>query len=523
MTAAPRQPPPPPSAPPPPPGGAPIPTGRKIAGYTGWNLFGLCAPMLAAFFAFPLLLRGLGEERFGVLSLVWLLVGYLNLLDLGMGRAMTKLTAEAIGLGRRGDVPRIFWTGLMMMAVLGLAGGLALAGLSGWLAGTRLAIPPAMQGEVRAAFLVVAAALPFTIAVTGLVGMLETNQNFRLINLVRVPVGMGTFLAPLAVLAFTKSLVWVVSALVAVRLAELAVYLAGCLCLVPRLRAGVRADRAMVRPLLTFGGWLTVSNVTMPVMLQIDRFVVGAERTLANVAHYSVASELVVKLLILPRAWVSALFPPLTMHFAGGSPEADRLFGRAVKWLALAMAPAVLGIHALAPEFLAWWVGPDVGAAAAPILRTMSAGIYLYSLAYLAFSLLQSAGRPDLAARWHLAELVPFLLAAVWATRRWGITGMAAVWSVRCGIEALVLYPMALRRVPRAAGDIARAALAVLLLLAPLPAIGAIGALGPRLAATAGLAAAFAALSWRLLLDAPSRAGLAGAVSRVLPGRRRPK
>lgn len=512
MTATPRQ----PAAPAPDPAG-PIPTGRKIAGYTGWNLFGLCAPMLAAFFAFPLLLRGLGEERFGVLALVWLLVGYLNLLDLGMGRAMTKLTAEAIGLGRGGDVPRIFWTGLVLMACLGLAGGLALAGLSGWLAGTRLAIPPAMQGEVRTAFLVVAAALPFTIAVTGLVGMLETNQNFRLINLVRVPVGMGTFLAPLAVLAFTKSLVWVVAALVGVRLAELAIYLAGCLCLVPGLRAGVRFDRAMVRPLLTFGGWLTVSNVTMPIMLQIDRFVVGAERTLANVAHYSVASELVVKLLILPRAWVSALFPPLTMHLAGGSSEADRLFGRAVKWLAIAMAPAVLGIHAIAPEFLSWWVGPDVGGAAAPILRTMSAGIYLYSLAYLAFSLLQGAGRPDLAARWHLAELVPFMLAAVWATRRWGINGMAAVWTIRCGIEALVLFPMALRHVPRATGDIARTALAALLLLVPLPVIGTMTSLYMRLVSSAGLAVLFAAFAWTLLLDTATRTALIGVVSRILP------
>lgn len=486
--------------------GAAVPTGRKIAGYTGWNLFGLCAPMVAAFFAFPLLLRGLGQERFGVLSLVWLLVGYLNLLDLGMGRAMTKLTAEAIGLGKSNDVPRIFWTGLALMSALGLAGGAALAGLSGWLAESRLAIPLEMQGEVRVAFLIVAAALPFTIAVTGLIGMLETNRNFRLINLVRVPVGMGTFLAPLAVLAFTKSLVWVVAALVGVRLAELAIYLAACLRLVPGLRGRVRADRAMVRPLLTFGGWLTVSNVTMPVMLQIDRFIVGAERTLANVAHYSVASELVVKLLILPRAWVSALFPPLTMHFATRSEEADRLFGRAVAWLAAAMAPAVLGIYALAPEFLSWWVGPEVGGAAAPILRILSAGIYVYSLAYLAFSLLQSAGRPDLAARWHLIELVPFMLAAVWATRRWGIAGMAGVWTARCGVEALVLFPMALRHVPRAVGAVGRTALAAVLLLAPLPALGAIRQLPLRCAAVAGLGVVFGVAAWRLLLDDSSRA-----------------
>jgi O-antigen/teichoic acid export membrane protein len=234
--------------------------------------------------------------------------------------------------------------------------------------------------------------------------------------------------------------------------------------------------------------------------------VVGAEKTLANVAHYSVASELVVKMLILPRAWVSALFPPLTMHLAARSGQGDRLFARAVAGLALVMGPAVLGTYVLAPEFLSWWVGPDVGLAAAPILRILAAGIYVYSLAYLAFSLLQSAGRPDLAARWHLLELVPFVLAAAWATRRWGIVGMAWVWTARCCIEALVLFPMALRHVPRAAGSIGRTALAVVLLLAPLPALGGIGTLLSRCAAAALLAAVFAAAAWFLVLAPSDRA-----------------
>ena len=62
-----------------------------------WNLLGNGTPMLAALFAIPILIDGLGLERFGVLTLSWMVVGYFSLFDLGLGRALTKLVAEKLG------------------------------------------------------------------------------------------------------------------------------------------------------------------------------------------------------------------------------------------------------------------------------------------------------------------------------------------------------------------------------------------------------------------------------------------
>ena len=484
----------------------PIPTSAKIVGFTGWNLFGLCAPMLVAFFSIPLFVRGLGAERFGALTLVWMLVGYFGILDLGMGRAMTKMTAEFLGKGRAAELPRVFWTALWMMVALGVCGALAIAGASDWLATRGLNVPPELQRETRTAFLVVSLALPFTIAVTGLIGVLESHQRFRLINLVRVPLGIATFAAPLAVLPFTRSLAWVVAVLIAVRIAELLIFLFCCLALIPSLRTRLRGDPAMVRPLLTFGGWMTASNVALPLMIHVDRFVVGAARTLAEVAYYANPSEIVVKLLILPRAWVSALFPPMTMHLARGSAEADELFGRATKLLLLALFPPVLGLCAVAPEFLGWWLGSEFALHGTAVLRLLAAGIFVYALSYLPFSLLQSAGRPDLSARWHLLELPPFVALAWWATRRWGIHGMAIAWGLRGLMDVAVLFPLALRFVP-GAKSAARRTLAMLgagLLLLPL--VGAVPGLLLRLFAAAAVGLAFCALAWRWLLAAGERA-----------------
>ena len=46
-------------------------SGRLLARNTIWNLIGNGAPMVVAIFCIPILIRGLGKERFGVLTLAW--------------------------------------------------------------------------------------------------------------------------------------------------------------------------------------------------------------------------------------------------------------------------------------------------------------------------------------------------------------------------------------------------------------------------------------------------------------------
>src|SRR3546814_621694 len=95
-----------------------------------WNAVGTGAPLLAGVIALPTLVTTLGVERFGVLSLAWVVVGYFSFFDLGLGRAMTQLIAERVGSGSENEVPAIAQTGMNVMAMLGVAGGLGVAALS---------------------------------------------------------------------------------------------------------------------------------------------------------------------------------------------------------------------------------------------------------------------------------------------------------------------------------------------------------------------------------------------------------
>ena len=61
----------------------------RVLRHTFYNLLGLGLPLLAAVVTIPVLVSELGDARFGLLTLIWAVVSYFGLFDLGLGRALT--------------------------------------------------------------------------------------------------------------------------------------------------------------------------------------------------------------------------------------------------------------------------------------------------------------------------------------------------------------------------------------------------------------------------------------------------
>ena len=180
--------------------------GSRLARNTALNLLGYCAPLVVAIFAIPLLIRGLGTDRFGVLTLAWVLIGYLGLFDLGLSRALTKLVAEKLGAGQEQEIPSLIWTGLFLMFMLGVVVTIVVILVLPWVVQDVLNIPQVLQAETLKAFYLLTIFVPVVITSVGLRGILEAYQRFDFTNAVRMPLGIYTFLAPLLVLPFSKNL-----------------------------------------------------------------------------------------------------------------------------------------------------------------------------------------------------------------------------------------------------------------------------------------------------------------------------
>lgn len=422
-------------------------SGRALARNAAWNLLGQGAPVLVAIFTIPVLLHTLGAERFGVLTLAWIVVGYMSLFDFGMGRALTGLIAERLGAGKEEAIPGLFWTAFCLMLLLGFGGAAVGIPLADWLAGSVLRLPSELRSESLLAFQLLAISLPFNISTAGLRGTLEAYQRFSLTSILRLIMGISTFLAPVAVLPFSHSLAPVVAALVVTRVIAWVLHLWVCLRVVPGLRQPA-IQRAAFQPLLTTGGWMTVTNIAGGLMTVMDRFMLGAMISAAAVAYYATPFDAVTKVLILPAALTGVMFPAFATRYAVDRLTAARLVERTLLAIYLVVFPVALTTVVLARPGLSIWLGEAFASESAQVLQWLALGVLANSLATVPFALLQAAGRADLPARLHLAEL-PIYLVLLWILVRLdGVNGAAIAWTLRVCLDLLILSVLSRQFVP---------------------------------------------------------------------------
>jgi O-antigen/teichoic acid export membrane protein len=480
--------------------------GHLLARNAVGNLLSQGGPVLAAVLTVPVLIGGLGTDRFGLLTLAWMLLGYFSLFDLGLGRALTKLVAEKLGAGKEEEVPALVVTAMAIMMALGLLGTLLIAALSPWLVHHALRVPAALQREAIGGFELMALALPFLIGTAGLRGVMEAHQRVGAINVLRTVIGIYSLVAPLIVLPFTKNLVAVVGLLVAGRVASWVVHLLICTRAVPGLCHAWAPRVKIIRPLLGYGGWMTVANIINPIMVQMDRLFIGGLISTAAVAYYTTPFELVTKFWIFAYAVIGVVFPAFATSYVTDRRRTALIFGRGVKYVFLILFPLTFATTVLAPEVLRLWLGPDFANESARVLQWLAAGVLLNGLAQVPSALLQGVGRPDLTALLHLAELVVYLPLAWFLISVRGIEGAAMAWTARTVLDVFLFFGTAQRILPEGRGVLYRLGLFLPVALMVTAVCAAPAATSVRLAMLATVCCVSAWAAWRRVLTLGEKA-----------------
>ena len=400
------------------------------------NLLAPLARIAVALVTIPIYVRHVGDARYGVISIMWVLLGYFGFLDLGLSRAATNALAKLHEASQQ-ERARVLLTTFALNLGFGFVGAAILFILGGFLLNHVISIPDALRPEVAEAFPWIAAVFPMALISGVGIGALESREQFLLANVLQI-LGMSlTQIAPALVAVFVSPSLTAVIPTAAVAQASSVVLV---LAVVYWMEGpfSVRAfDRNEARALLGYGGWISVSNIVSPILASLDQFLVGSIMGVAAVAHYTVPMSLVVRSQIFPAALARTSFPRMSSLAADG---ARALGARALLSLgygyAAVCAPAII----LSPVFFRYWIGADFALLAAPVAQILFLGAWINGLAFIAFTLLQGQGRPDITGKLHMIELVPFL-AILWIlTSTLGIKGAATAWSLRCAADALALF-----------------------------------------------------------------------------------
>lgn len=298
----------------------------SIAKNASYNLIGSLIPLVVSLVTVPLYLHAIGLERYGVLALCWTLLGYMGFLNLGLGPSVAQKMAT---LRKTDGAEResVFWTSLWVSLAMGLVAGLVVYGAADAYFTRMKDLPVGLSREIADARAWLAAIIPVILLSSVLTGALQGHERFLAINVITSSMSILMSVAPLAVAyVFGPHLSGLLAAALAVRVGSLLALYLMCRSTIP-IRQVRRLELSHVRNLLTFGGWVTASAVMAPLLVTFDRFVIGAMLGAAAVSIYTIPHNLVGRLFVIPKHFLTLCFlaSPMPKGGRGSSSLPTRL------------------------------------------------------------------------------------------------------------------------------------------------------------------------------------------------------
>jgi O-antigen/teichoic acid export membrane protein len=134
------------------------------------------------------------------------------------------------------------------------------------------------------------------------------------------------------------------------------------------------------------------------------------------------------------------LFPRFSAQRSSAALETANRFVLALAGILTTIV--VIAILGTGP-FFRLWIGAEAAARSTRAGELMLLGVWIRSLSWIPYALLQAQGRPNLTAKLHVVELLPFV-GLLWVGSRFGgVAGAAAVWCVRVAADAAFLFKAA--------------------------------------------------------------------------------
>lgn len=400
--------------------------GVNVARNAIHGVVGFVAPALIVVASYPVLMRHLGAQAFGVYLLAGSMGGAMMFLDLGFSAATLHFVAQDLAAGCAQAAADVVATSLVFYGGMGAVGAIAIGALAPvWV--RLFKIEAALAGQALVAFRL--AGLQFAVYLLAMVfvSIAKAMGRFDRAAIFVCLLSLAcSGCASVAVLAGAG----LVGAMIAVTVANFAALL---LIVFAGLRlcdsCGIHLSQARpvaFRRMAGFGWALTVNSIAGFFLYQVQRFLVGGAMGPAAVSIYQAAAVAPSKLHAAVNAASEVMFP-----LASASPDhasLRRMYLRMLAGSALAALAGFAGFVALARPLIAWWLGRTVAASVAPLVPVFALGYFFLALSPAPFHLLNGMGRPGLNTLFYAANaLLNVALIGAFALR--GLTLMKFAWA----------------------------------------------------------------------------------------------
>lgn len=417
----------------------------------------------------PVIIRALGNRDYGLWEMVMAVVGYMGLLDLGIGPALLRYVAVAHSKKDQQELQEIISTAQMFFIAIGVIAALGLLVLSRYptLIAGKESFDSSYLGVVLVLFAMNASiSFPLSVFTAVLMGV----QRHFLINVTRGALGIiRSIIAYSLLINFAgKGLLILAILESAFNLMQFGIFTAAIRRdhSIPGFRMGA-CSAIKLKELFSYGCKSATLMVSSRIQSASIPFVISAVLGVSNIVYFTMPNRLV----DYAKGLSLAIGFPLTPYFASQMVGDDK---SAIKssWLQTTLALQVITLAMpffivfCGESFLAVWIGKEYAVAGRGVLYLLSVALFVEALAPNANRLLMASGHHGRAAvMWLILSIVSVPLAVLGASN-WGVTGVALGTATALIVGNTVTLHMACRDVGTTMSEYARTT--VMRLIVPL-------------------------------------------------------
>jgi len=406
----------------------------SISRNTTYNIIGTLLPVLVALLTIPIYVKLIGDQRYAVISISWLLLGYFGVFDFGIGKAAAqRISVLNTNVSKRSSS---FWTALSLNTFFGILGGLIILPVAQFFFSEKFIVDPGLIPEILHALPWLVVAVPFATINSVLNGSLQAVEKFGYINIIN---SLGSILFQVLPLFVALKGILNLEVLLAVaifaRFSGLLLLFFVAIHFVSNKKIPV-FDLNEAKKLFKFGGWIAVSSFISPIMVMADRFLIGSIISARAVTLYTVPYQLAERAALIPNALGMSLFP----RFAKGAKHnAENLAIISISSLQFLMTTLILVAILNADLILSIWMSSEFSKESSLVLKIILVGFWINGLARVPLNLLQALGKPKIVAISHLLQVVPYFILLTLVLDIWGIEGAAFAFTARVFLDYVLL------------------------------------------------------------------------------------
>ena len=384
----------------------------------------------------PIMLRILGQSEYGLYSLIGSVVGYLSILDLGLGSAIVRYTARNRALGDKEAESNLNGMFLVLYSFIGLLTvvvGAVLYFHIDAMFGATLTVAEMEKAKIMMMLLIFNFAVSFPLGVFG--SIMQAHERFVFIRLIGIlrSILNPCFMLPLLFWGYGSVAMVVVNTVL--NIGCLLINVVYCFRVLNTTIYFKSFDVTLLKEIAGYSFFIFLNVIVDKVYWSTGQFILGIVSGTVMVAVYAVAMQLNNMYILFSNSVSGVLLPRITMMVANhaSNDELSQMMIKIGRVQYVIMVYILSGFVLFGQSFISLWAGSNYSDAYY-ILLVVIIPITIPLIQNVGITILQAKNRNAFRSVVYLSIAVLNVLVSIPLAKVWGGIGCA----VATGVSLLI-------------------------------------------------------------------------------------